>query len=381
MLILSIETSCDDTGAAILKVKGSTKNPSFEVLANTTSSQDEIHSPFGGIVPNLACRAHEENLPPVIYNTLVKAKEKLKIDTKTLIKKIDFITVTSGPGLSPSLLMGVSAAKALAFSWKKKIVPVNHLVAHIYANFLENPHIRFPALALIVSGGHTQLVLMKKHLDFKTIGKTRDDAAGETFDKAARILEIGYPGGPAIAKRAEAGNPDAFNLPRPMLNTKDYNFSFSGLKTAILYLVKSLGKLSEKQKDDLCASIQEAIVEVLVTKTIRAAKKYKVKSIILGGGVAANEKLVSEMKKTSKKMGTAFYPHTLDVGKNKNLQKKMLDFNIQKNRFQKEKGVGVYCPKKSLCTDNAQMIAVASYYLKNKATSWKKIKVDANWKI
>lgn len=187
---------------------------------------------------------------------------------------------------------------------------------------------------------------MKKHLDFKTIGKTRDDAAGETFDKAARILEIGYPGGPAIAKRAEAGNPTAFDLPRPMLNTKDYDFSFSGLKTAILYLVKSLGELSEKQKDDLCASIQEAIVDVLVTKTMRAAKKYKVKSIILGGGVAANEKLVSEMKKSAKKMDTAFY-----------------------------------CPKKSLCTDNAQMIAVASYYLKNKATSWKKIKVDANWKI
>jgi N6-L-threonylcarbamoyladenine synthase len=378
MIILAIETSCDDTSAAILKVKGSIKNPSFEILANTTSSQDEIHSPFGGIVPNLACRAHEENLPPVIYSTLKKTTEKLKIDIKTLVKKIDFIAVTSGPGLSPSLLMGVSAAKALAFAWKKKIVPVNHLIAHIYANFLENPHIQFPALALIVSGGHTQLVLMKKHLDFKTIGKTRDDAAGETFDKAARILEIGYPGGPAIAKRAEAGNPTAFNLPRPMLNKKvnfsarggpqsktdepraqvsDWDFSFSGLKTAILYLVnpplpksgvgvKSLGKLSEKQKDDLCASIQEAIVEVLVTKTIRAAEKYKVKSIILGGGVAANEKLVSEMKKASKKMRASFYT-----------------------------------PKKSLCTDNAQMIAVTSYYLKNKAVSWKKIKVDANWKI
>ncbi len=357
MLILSIETSCDDTGAAILKVSGPVKNPSFEILANTTSSQDEIHSPFGGIVPNLACRAHEENLPPVIYSTLTKAKEKLKIDIKTLIKKIDFIAVTSGPGLSPSLLMGVSAAKTLAFSWKKKIVPTNHLIAHIYANFLENNKIKFPALALIVSGGHTQLVLMKKHLDFKTIGKTRDDAAGETFDKAARILEIGYPGGPAVAKRAEVGNPVAFNLPRPMLNAKvnfsarggpasGWDFSFSGLKTAVLYLVKSLGKLSEKQKDDLCASIQKAIVDVLVTKTMRAAEKYKVKSIILGGGVAANEKLVSEMKKASKKIGASFY-----------------------------------CPKKSLCTDNAQMIAVASYYLKNKATSWKKIKVDANWKI
>jgi len=346
MLILAIETSCDDTGAAVLKVGGSTKNPSFEILANTTSSQDEIHSPFGGIVPNLACRAHEENLPPVIYNTLRKAAEKLKTDTKNLIKKIDFIAVTSGPGLSPSLLMGVSAARALAFSWKKKVVPVNHLVAHIYANFLENPRIQFPALALIVSGGHTQLVLIKKHLDFKTIGQTKDDAAGETFDKAARILEIGYPGGPAVAKRAKMGNIKAFNLPRPMINTNDYDFSFSGLKTAILYLVKSLGNLSETQKNNLCASIQDAIVDVLVTKTIRATKKYKVKSIILGGGVSANEMLTAQMKKETKKLKLNFY-----------------------------------APPRSLCTDNAQMIAVASYYLKSKSTSWKKIKVNANWKI
>lgn len=354
MLILALETSCDDTAVALLQA-GSGKNSRIKIVAHSVSSQFGTHAPFGGVVPILAAREHEKNIQPVLGKVLNEAQKKLNIRSQDLlIKKIDYLAVTSGPGLAPSLLVGVNAMRALGYVWNKKIIGVNHLVAHVYANFLDHPRIKFPALALIVSGGHTQIMLMRKHLQFKLIGQTRDDAAGETFDKTARLLGLEYPGGPAVARHAQTGNPGAYSLPRPMLNSPDFDFSFSGLKTAVLYLVRSLGKLSPQKIDDLCASTQAAIVETLVTKTMRAAQKYKVKTILLGGGVAANESLAHALKDAVQK------------------------FNEKKSS---RNCLELFIPPRSLCTDNAQMIAVAAYYTKSKAKPWNKVEANANLKM
>ena len=272
MKILGIESSCDETAAALVDYTGGR----FSVLSNVVASQIEIHKKTKGVVPEVAARCHVEAIIPVI-------KEAMQNETKP-----DAIAITKGPGLVTSLRIGVDTARTLSFFWGVPMIGVNHLEGHIYASVLQNTAIEFPALCLVVSGGHTELVLMKKHLDYKIIGETRDDAAGEAFDKVAKILDLGYPGGPEISKLAKEGNPKAIDFPRPMIDSKDFDFSFSGLKTAVLYYVKNLKPKTYNLKPDICASFEQAVVDVLVAKTICAAKKYKVKTVILGGGVSAN---------------------------------------------------------------------------------------------
>lgn len=333
MKILGIETSCDETSIALLEIHGTT----CRVISNIVSSQVEIHSPFGGVVPHLANREHQKNLVPVLLKTLgeerlINSKIQFKIQKLNKIlerepellkqfkkyilpletPKIDLIAITSGPGLEPALWVGINFAKALAHLWNKPLIGINHMKGHIYSNWLKpvgikfelkNPNIKFPVLNLIVSGGHTMLVLMRGHNKYKVLGETLDDAAGEAFDKVAKMLNLGYPGGPIISKLAEKGNEKTFDLPRPMLKTKDYNFSFSGLKTAVLYTLKDL-KLKTynlKLKSDIAASFQQAAVDVLVQKTLRAAEKYRIKTILLSGGVSANKKLRYELETNIKK--------------------------------------------------------------------------------
>jgi len=331
MIILGIETSCDDTGVAIVEVSGK-KRPIFKILSNVVSSQIKVHQKYGGVVPNLAAREHLRNIEPCLKTAFKEAKIKPK--------DIDLIAVTVGPGLIPSLLIGVHFAKALAYKWQKPIVGVNHIEAHILANLLENKEIKFPAIALVVSGGHTQLILIKKIGDYKILGETRDDAAGECFDKVAKLLKLGYPGGPEISKQAEKAKKSSIELPRPMINHKNYDFSFSGLKTAVLYTIKN-NKQRTMNKNfirNLCGETQQAIIDVLISKTMKVAKEYKAKTIILSGGVAANEELRKQFKS------------------------KMQNFLV---------------PVKNLCTDNAAMIAVAGYF--NKST--KNVKANANLRI
>ncbi|MBI2356044.1 MAG: tRNA (adenosine(37)-N6)-threonylcarbamoyltransferase complex transferase subunit TsaD [Candidatus Doudnabacteria bacterium] len=341
MKILAIETSCDETGAAVIQ--------DDKILSNVVASQAKLHSKFGGVVPEMAAREHIPLIIPIINEVLKYAKTKLA--------EIDAIAVTQGPGLMTSLMVGVDTARALAIALGKPLIPVNHLEAHIYANFVGKLGVKsqkskvFPALILIVSGGHTLLVLMKGHGSLKIVGETLDDAAGEAFDKTAKLLGLDYPGGPALSKLAKEGNAQAFNLPRPMINSKDLNFSFSGLKTAVLYKIQELGiesasdevawrsisnsktrllrrpKASSQMRADLAASIQQAIVDVLIAKTEQAIKKYHPKTIMLGGGVAANELL----RKHFKQLATTY--------------------NLQPTT-----------PPLEYCTDNAAMIGLAAYY-------------------
>lgn len=290
MIILSIETSCDETGIALIEAK----NKNVKVLANLVSSQIETHRPFGGVVPHLAKREHQKNLP-ILLNQITKSY-KLKA------MNCDFIAVTQGPGLSPCLWTGINFAQELAQKFNKPLLGINHLKGHIYINRLKHQDMKFPILTLIVSGGHTQLVYLKKIGHYQIIGETQDDAAGEAFDKVARLLNLGYPGGPEISKLAATGDPKKFDFPRPMINSKNYDFSFSGLKTAVLYLVKGLYpkakplKLTPENVADVCASFEQAAVDVLIYKTLLAAKNLKPKTLILGGGVAANKKLRKTLK-------------------------------------------------------------------------------------
>ncbi|PIZ89669.1 MAG: tRNA (adenosine(37)-N6)-threonylcarbamoyltransferase complex transferase subunit TsaD, partial [Candidatus Nealsonbacteria bacterium CG_4_10_14_0_2_um_filter_37_10] len=290
MKILGIDTSCDDTCVALLEIK----DLRFKILNNVVSSQVKLHAKYGGVYPFLAKREHQKNLP-IVFKKAIKG-----ID----ILKIDLIGVTVGPGLEPCLWQGVNFAKDLAEKLKKPLVSVNHIEAHIVANFLNlkseilNLKFIFPAVCLVVSGGHTQLILMKAIGKYKLIGETRDDAAGECFDKVARILGLGYPGGPAIDAEAATLNlkPLTLNLrlPRPMIYQKNYDFSFSGLKTAVLYDFRKQKPKIRKSREyirEMCREAQQAIIDVLIRKTIKAAKDYKAKSIILGGGVAANDEL------------------------------------------------------------------------------------------
>jgi len=336
MTILAIETSCDDTCVAILEAKGN-KNSRFKILSNIVSSQVKIHAKYGGVYPSLAKREHQKNLPIALRKALRTAKNP----------KVDLIAVTVGPGLEPCLWVGVNFAKELAEKLKLPLIPVNHIEAHIFANFVNSklkaqnskPQLKtqslFPAVCLVVSGGHTQLILMKGFGKYKILGETRDDAAGECFDKTARILGLGYPGGPAIAAEAAKykiqDTKYKIQLPRPMIYQKNYDFSFSGLKTAVLYLVKQLTvgnkQLTISQKREICSEAQQAIIDVLIHKTLKAAKEYKTKAIILGGGVTANDELRRQFKQ-----------------KCANLKFKYL------------------VPPKNLCTDNAVMVAVAAYF-------------------
>ncbi len=356
--ILAIETSCDDTCIAVIEAKGQ-KRPCFKVLSNIVSSQTEIHKKWGGIYPSLAKREHQRNLLPVLIQALKQSK-LLKISNfKFLISKqisnpkfqipkpnIDFIAVTIGPGLDPCLWTGINFAKDLAKKWDLPIVPVNHIEAHIVVNFVDKVQSskfkvqNFPAIALVVSGGHTQLILMRDFGKYKILGETRDDAAGECFDKVARILGIGYPGGPAIAAQAAKTTNHKLQtidkLPRPMISQKNYDFSFSGLKTAVLY--KHKGK---KYVKEMCKEVQQAIIDVLIKKTIKAAKDYRVKTIILGGGVSANKELRKQFKSK--------WEHNL------------------------------LAPLKEFSTDNAVMTGIAGYFGKPK--NWQRIKADANLRI
>jgi N6-L-threonylcarbamoyladenine synthase len=353
VIILGIETSCDDTGIAL--VEGSQKG--CRILSNLVSSQVKLHAPYGGIVPDLAARAHLENIGPVLKETLKQAS----------YPKIDLIAVTIGPGLIPSLLVGTNFAKALAYNWQKPIIGINHIEGHIYANWLRTTKVRpfgqspeatspqrqllFPVLCLVVSGGHTQLILMEGHGQYKLLGETRDDAAGEAFDKVAKLLNLGYPGGPLISQRARNGNPRAFDLPRPMLKTEDFDFSFSGLKTAVLYEVKNnQSKLSPNYVNNMSASFQQAVIDVLVAKTIKAAKKYRVKNVLLSGGVVANRELRRQLEEAVKK---------------------------------EMSNAGCRMPDIGLCTDNGAMIAAVAFYKKRPALkqSWFKIEAQANLKL
>ncbi len=330
MYILGIETSCDETAASIVEVK----NSKIKMLFSAVSSQIKIHRQYGGVVPEIAARNHIKNILPVLNKALDN-------------KKPDAIAVAAGPGLISSLIIGVETAKVLSYIWQKPLIAVNHLSGHIYSAWINAETFpRFPILALIASGGHTELVLMRSHYKFKILGRTRDDAAGEAFDKAAKILGLGYPGGPIISKYAEKGDKKAVNLPRPMLNSQNLEFSFSGLKTALLYQAQKDKKLKNKIPD-YCASFQQAIIDVLISKTTKAAKKHKIKSVMLVGGVAANKELRSQLKKEVKKS----LPNA--------------DFHL---------------PPLEFTTDNAAMIATAGYFMskQKKYTAWNKIRVDCN---
>lgn len=315
LTILAIESSCDETAAAVI-ING-------QIKSSIIASQAQIHAKFGGVVPEVAARSHITAVIPTIDKTLKKARIKLT--------DLDFIAVTQGPGLATSLMVGVDTAKALGAVLNIPVIPINHLEAHIYANFMNHEsqimNQKFPALILTVSGGHTMLILMSGHGRYKIVGQTVDDAAGEAFDKTAKMLGLGYPGGPQIAKLAKRGNPQAFDFPRPMINSANLNFSFSGLKTAVLYKIMEHKSWNMKQKANLAASVQQAIIDVLISKLEKAVKKFKPKTIMLGGGVAANEMLRSRFSKLGKKYH--------------------LPYSI---------------PKFEYCTDNAAMIGLAAYY-------------------
>lgn len=299
MYILGIETSCDETAASIIKVDQ--KTDKILVLSNIISSQIEIHQKYGGVVPEVAAREHVLNLLPVIDESLKKAKISSK--------QIDLIAITKGPGLITSLLSGMETVRALAFAWMKPVIEINHIEGHIYSNFI-NPktQINYPALILTVSGGHTNLVLMGKNKKIRIIGETLDDAAGEAYDKGAKMMNLGYPGGPIIAKNASIykehpknnlSRNTTLNFPRPMLNSKNSDFSFSGLKTALLYQIKK-DKNWDKRIPEYCFAYQQAIIDILISKTIKAAKNTNARTIMLSGGVSANLELRESLAKCIK---------------------------------------------------------------------------------
>ena len=383
MRILAIETSCDETAIAILEV-GNGKNPKALLLAHTVASQIELHAQYGGVYPIMAKREHAKNIFPVLVETLKKAKMHHPVSStshpslvnegkirKILERendlgeifttqlpnikkpKIDRIAITVGPGLTPALWVGISFAKALSIAWDIPLVPVNHMEGHLLSTLVTEPNKSFklsssefalPAISLLVSGGHTEIVLFKKIGKYKIIGQTRDDAAGEAFDKVARMLGLAYPGGPLISKMANEFRTKKIEskttLPRPMMHSKDFDFSFSGLKTSVLYLLRDLGEIDENKKMEIACEFENSVVDVLTHKTFAAIKKYKAQSIIVGGGVSANKELQKRF----------------------NLEAKKLD-------------IPVYFPEKNLTSDNAIMIAIAGYF--NKPVSIKSKKLIA----
>ncbi len=332
--ILAIETSCDDTAVSVVEIETQegSQLPIFNSLSHIVSSQTEIHQAWGGVVPNLAKREHAKNIVPVILTALDKAglatekkevgspidqNKKDKINAlleknenlseifwshiPTLAPQIDAIAVTTGPGLEPALWVGISVAESLAILWGKPLVPVNHIEGHIVSPLIENPKAKLPALALIVSGGHTELIFIEKWGSYKKIGTTRDDACGEAFDKVARLLDLPYPGGPEIGRLAQMsedrGDVKEWSLPRPMINALNYDFSFSGLKTAVRYTIERQKKLSTVQKESLALEFEQAVVDVLVSKTKKALAHFPASTLIVGGGVASNLRLRRAMDK------------------------------------------------------------------------------------
>ncbi len=313
-LVLGIETSCDETAAAVV-VDGK------KVLSSIVSSQTEIHSKYGGVVPELACRRHIETINPIVSEAVDKAGVKLA--------DVNAIAVTSGPGLIGALIVGVSFAKSLAYSINRPLVSVNHLEAHIFSIGPEQ-EVSFPFISLLASGGHTNLYLVRDYGCYEMLGRTYDDAAGEAFDKVAKLLNLGYPGGPIIDKLAKEGNSKAFNFPRALNLKESFNFSFSGLKTAVMEHVREtriLGLEKKINQADVAASFQQAVVDVLVSKTIASAKSKGVRDIVVAGGVAANEQLRRELKEAAMK-----------------------------------EGLQLYIPSLQYCTDNAAMVAGIGYH-------------------
>jgi N6-L-threonylcarbamoyladenine synthase len=397
MVILGVETSCDETALSIIAARGeleegahaSANQPSLKatawrgatagkvkirVLSNVIISQIEIHKPYGGVFPALAKREHAKNLTPMLEQALdgagllvrrVKSQElRVKDDEiskllerepellsalsellpKIKVPKIDAIAVTYGPGLEPALWVGINFARVLSLAWGKPLIPVNHMEGHVFSAFLQKSRKettkhklqipKMPALALLISGGHTEIVLVKKPFQYKVVGETRDDAVGEAFDKAARVLGLPYPGGPEISLRAEkfrkSGRAPSglYKLPRPMIHSDDLDFSFSGIKTAVLYMVKKIPDLTEEIREEVCYEFEEAVTETLVSKTLRAAEKYRPKTIVMGGGVTANVHIQRAFRETFKK-----------------------EFSDTE----------ILLPEGELSTDNALMIAVAGY--------------------
>lgn len=350
MTILGIETSCDETGVAIIQSNSGAKK--INLISNIVASSLSLHSKTGGIIPEIAAREQVKYIIPVLESALKEFGKNPKTS-------IDAIAVTVGPGLIGSLLIGVETARTLSYLWKKPIIPVNHLIGHIYANWLMDYGLpstvkqkavvgilktvgkqpEFPLVALVVSGGHTDLVLIRNHGSIKWLGGTRDDAAGEAFDKIGRLLDLPYPGGPSIEKEALKGNPKEYIFPRPLVDSNDFDFSFSGLKASVFRKIQTIKQLNNQAISDISYAVQDAIIEVLVKKTLKAADKYKVKSILLGGGVAANQKLRDELK-----------------------------LNAKRYKLNAE----IFVPQKFLCTDNAAMIASAAFY-NYKPVMWQKI--------
>lgn len=312
-LILGIESSCDETAAAVVR-------NGREVLSNIINSQIDLHKLYGGVVPEIASRMHVEAIDAVIDEALLKANVTLD--------DIDAIAVTYGPGLVGALLVGVSAAKALAYAKNKPLVPVHHIKGHIMANFIAHPELEPPFVCLVASGGHSHIVNVKSYTELEVLGRTRDDAAGEAFDKIARVLGLGYPGGPLIDKLAKEGNPEAVKFPRVRMDGESLDFSFSGVKTAVINYLHKLDQNGEEyNKADIAASFQAAVVEALCTHTVEAAVRSGVNTIALAGGVASNSALREGM-----------------------------------SRMGEKHGMKVVYPSPILCTDNAAMIACAGYY-------------------
>ncbi len=313
MLILAIESSCDETAAAVVR-------SGREVLSNVIYSQIDLHTQFGGVVPEIASRKHIEKINPVITAALAEADVPLE--------HIDAIAVTYGPGLVGALLVGVAEAKALAYAAHKPLIPVHHIEGHISANYIENKELEPPFLCMVVSGGHTHLVRVADYGEYEILGRTHDDAAGEAFDKVARAIGLGYPGGPKVDKLAREGNPDAIAFPRAHIAGSPLDFSFSGVKSAVLnYLNECKMKQIEINRADVAASFQKAVVDVLVDHTMQAAEMYRIDKVALAGGVASNSALREAMAGACEKRGYRFFR-----------------------------------PSPGLCTDNAAMIGSAAYY-------------------
>lgn len=413
MKILAIETSCDETAIALVEVTEKSGKTKFKILGNEVSSQIALHTQYGGVFPMMAKREHGKNILGVLTKVLTEAKlykplktaiklsnketEKIQkilereedlyknfLDEITKIKnpKIDAIAVTTGPGLEPALWVGISFSKALSSYWNIPFIPVNHMEGHIFSIFpnqgksftVDSDKKIFPIISLLVSGGHTELVLMKDWMKYKKIGKTRDDASGEAFDKVARVLGLPYPGGPEVSKLAAQERSSnvfsihPFTLPRPMINSKDYDFSFSGLKTAVLYLVRDLKeKYNEKElkklfgpnsswQQKVACEFENSVVEVLVSKTIKALREYGAKTLIVGGGVSANKYLQEIMSQ------------------------KITELNFSSPTTKKiTKKIQVYFPTRSLTGDNALMIGIAGFFqFKNKKIAKNLNSVKAN---
>lgn len=338
-IILAIETSCDETGIALVEASGGLHAPRFHVLKNALTSQIKVHQPFGGVVPNLAKREHIRNLP-ILYQRLFGTGAA----EKKLWKTIDAVAVTVGPGLEPALWTGITFAQELAKQWQKPLIGAHHMQGHLYSMLLDRPtsaqKVPFPAVALIVSGGHTMLLLLESFATWKKLGETRDDAVGEAFDKVARLLKLAYPGGPEIQRLGAIGDAAAIPFPRPMLHEKNLDFSFSGLKTSVLYYCRDNPRAKTA---DVAASFQEAAVDVLAQKTFRAAAAYDAKAVILGGGVAANKALRTRLARDARRKGLKFF-----------------------------------MPKMKYNTDNAAMIGAAAYL---QVLRKKQIRIEANGRL